>query len=150
MVNLGYGREFTTSILDFCNPFGLVDTDGGSLNKIDRTEWYVFIFEKIYSLFPRGYVDIVLLLCHLYPKARPFKIAAMKSEFRNFGIKDDEILIKFWNDKDYMNSFEKIIQGLHSIAGTHFDNSCYLQAIQYFRMNIENWETNRKNKDEDT
>ena len=140
---------FIRSLLNYCNPFGLQMQTGEAMLFKDVTEAYFYVLVKIVTLFPRGYVDIVLLLCHLYPQCTWFEIGRMKRTVTKTTMSDDVELVKVWNSEKCEDFFRQLMVGLHALSETKFNNAAFLNALELFKMKVETLQMNRKNDEID-
>ena len=58
--------KFVESIIRQVNPMELPKEDGTAYVFLNSQENYVYVMNKIYTIAPRGYVDIEVVLCGLY------------------------------------------------------------------------------------
>ena len=103
----------------------------------DVTEAYFYVMVKVLTLFPRGYVDIVLLLCHLYPQCSSFEIGRMKRTVTKTTATDDVELVKVWNARESENFYRQLMVGLHAVSETKFNNVAFLNALEQFKLKVE-------------
>lgn len=108
------------------NPFGIKDEKGESMLFENYSEVYKYTLEVISREFPRGYIDLSILLNKL--TQQPFSVCKMfvkkKAFLRNFGsnmLFDDYVLICtpgcgiFEKEK-----IEALFKALHTLSETQF------------------------------
>lgn len=108
------------------NPFGIKDEKGESMLFENYTHVYKHTLDVISSEFPRGYIDLALLLNKL--TQQPFSVCKMfvkkKSFVRNFGSNmmfDDYVLICTPENGIFpKEKIEALFKALHTLSETQF------------------------------
>lgn len=130
-------------LLEKFNPFGFKEPDGRSSVFNNYGELYYHIMEKIVTTFPRGYIDIILLIME------EMKISINDAEkiFRKHFMrvfKTEYKLVELWNedDKERDKFFRDLLFCFHSYSGTKFNESYYRDALLKYnernsKLNLE-------------
>lgn len=127
------------------NPFGLRSKQGTPYEFNRISEVYLFLMVKVYTLSPRGYIELPLLLNEIYYHLSFNECKAMAQIFMPLGLKDVQLV-------DYQSVrgklfFESLFKGLHIACETTFDNSSFIEAYRLFKNRME-IEKAKKKQDE--
>lgn len=127
------------------NPFGLRSKQGMPYEFNRISEVYLFLMVKVYTLAPRGYIELPLLLNEIYYHLSFNECKAMVAIFKPLGLREVNLV-------DYQSIigkqfFESLFKGLHLACETTFDNSSFLEAYRLFKNRME-IEKAKKKQDE--
>lgn len=119
-------------IIEKVNPFGICDENGEPLIFADYARLYYFVLMFAKTRFPKGFIDIPLLLHQLIqislPDARRLakRLPFIKTEC--------EIFLCGWEDKESNPKFqaEQLMRALHSLSDTKFSQDFFNWAWEQF------------------
>lgn len=124
------------------NPLAFKDSKGHIMYFKDYDGAYYEMMGRVFMAGPK-YVDLVLLCMDIYGMSKSDS-ERLVSRWRCFGVYDDSVLTnwKFGDDSReesrLRETLKQIAQGLHTVAGTKFNNDMFLSAFYRF--------TKQKNK----
>lgn len=126
------------------NPFGLRTKQGVPYEFLRLSEVYLHVMIKVYSLFPRGYIETALLVSELYAHLSFNECKGIARYMKPMGI--DEVNLVDYRSKEAKDFFERLCKALHSICETAFASSDFSEAYRLFqnRMELEKIKNNGK------
>lgn len=129
-------NSFADLIVKF-NPFGFKEEDGSSMVFRDYGELYKYTLKTLFAQFPRGYIDLPLFV-HLHTKMPLRNCVELVRTFRNMKMISGVYLIKYWDEDDQPKmKFALILQGLHTISNTPFNQSYFDEAWRQCEEDLE-------------
>ena len=121
-------QDFADMIERF-NPFGFKKSNGESLIFETYLGVYKYTLDKLTAMFPRGYVDLVLFLHEMTGMPANDCKQIVKS-WKSLGV-EETMLIEFWSaSPDRSIQLKRIMQALHSLSGTHFNEAYFSEAMR--------------------
>lgn len=128
------------------NPFGVLDSNKEVMKFGTTTDCYRFVIRTIIRLYPRGYIEIPLLIHELtgmpYRECRQFFNDTIR---RNCNV-DEVMLVELWELNDMTDSgrtarkrLMRIIESLHEISETCTNKESYYFALQLLRKEISEY-----------
>lgn len=126
-------RKAFSQLADRFCPFLFVDEAGNLLTYNSREDLYYDTLDKLYHLFPNGFVNLDLFLyeaCHFDAlQTRTLMAMARNSRF----LSSSEIIWEWEFASDFGRSIaERIIRSLHLITDTKFDSDAFRCAYDRF------------------
>ena len=125
------------------NPFGVLDSNKEVMKFETTTDCYRYVIKEIIRLYPRGYIEIPLLIHELtgmpYRECRQF----FNDTIRGYYKVDEVELVELWELNDMTESGSTarkrllhIIDSLHTISETCTNKESYYFALQLLRKDI--------------
>lgn len=144
-----YQNDVVEQLLRRFNPFGLRAKNGSPLEFLQVSESYLYVFKRLYHLFPRGYIEIPFLISGLYHHLSFAECKSCATALEPMGVCSPTLII--WKSEEGKAQLENICKGLHFLCETTFDNVSFLEAYGLFLNYIEiervkNENRNRYNK----
>lgn len=128
--------SFVMSLLQRCNPFGLTTKEGTSMFFQREVESYFYIMVQTWTLAPRGYIEMPLLLRRLYCHL-PFKdCVRVVNGLRTFDIKP-VVQLGEWESRQTRQFFCNLCSALCSLTSVPFCSQYVDQAWQLLLQRIE-------------
>jgi hypothetical protein len=127
---------FIVSLLQKCNPFGLTTTDGKSMFFMQEVESYFYILSKAWTLSPKGYIEVPLLLKSLYCHLQYADCVKIYVALRPFDIQP-VVQLENWSCGSAKKFFNKLCAGLCSITLCKYSAQYVDQAWQLLQQRIE-------------
>ncbi|MBQ3926938.1 MAG: hypothetical protein II706_08120 [Bacteroidaceae bacterium] len=130
------------------NPLGLRFPNGRPYEFNTRTEVYLTVMNRVHALFPRGYIETVLLVSTLYPHLS-FKEAREHATWMEpMGVAP--CVMVDYQHKEASLYFDSFLRALHKICESDFDNNSYKEAWNLFqnRLELETLKQQQKNEQE--
>ena len=132
------GVDFGTVMCRY-NPFGFKDENKEIKLYRDYSMAYYDMLERLFKLFPKGYVSVELFVVETYG-VRLVDCQQFVSNFVSVGLisrVDGELpsgmfLMNWYEKTDYMK-MEQFATALHFLTGTIFNKSMFLDAVARFR-----------------
>lgn len=119
------------------NPYGFTVPNTDKIVPLDFPniiEAYKYTLERLYLMFPRGYIDLTLFVAKNTPldfRDAERYVATMK----RLGIEKDVILIDGWTPSKKRDSTLKLIFiALHTATYTPFQEGFFLTAVNWFNV----------------
>lgn len=135
---LGKEADFGSFMSKF-NPFGFKEKNGEISAYADYRAAYVEMLERLFALFPKGYIDVDLFVVEMYG-VRLVDSWQLLGNFVDVGLIkrcDDElpagVFLMRWDVKSEYFKMEQFATALHFLTGTKFNRSMFLEAVGYFR-----------------
>lgn len=129
-----FGKLDFAALIEQHNPFGIKGSAGNPLFFDDYEEVYSYVLKVVKDMFPRGYIDLVLLiniLTHLNTNECYNVFRGMR------GLWGDQaerlIKINWQNAQDYnelREGLKILMRSLHVISETPFNDVMFEQAFQ--------------------
>lgn len=117
------------------NPFGLRTKQGVPYEFLRLSEVYLHVMIKVYSLFPRGYIETALLVSELYAHLSFKECKSVAFYMKPMGI--DDVNLVDYRSKEAKDFFERLCKALHSICETTFASSDFSEAYRLFQNRME-------------
>lgn len=140
-----YQNDVVENLLRKFNPFGLRSKQGIPYEFMKVSEVYLFVMVKMYSMFPRGYVETPLFLAELYPHLTFSECKAYASEMESLGV--NPVTLTTYETKEGKQFLESLCRGLHFLCETVFDNASFLEAYRLLLNRIELDRQKNENRD---
>lgn len=135
---LGKEADFG-SIMSKYNPLGFKEKNGEISTFADYRAAYVEMLDRLFMLFPKGYVDVDLFVVETYG-VRLSDSWQLLGNFVDVGLikrYDDELpaalFLMRWDVKSEYFKMEQFATALHFLTGTTFNRSMFLEAVAIFR-----------------
>lgn len=135
--NIFEAKDFETLIMQH-NPFAVKAMDGRIQFFTNYCEVYEYVLNILYCQYPRGYVDLVLLVSDL----TRLKVGDCELVFRDmrsiWGETPERMIAYNWDSTDRTDhkGLEEVMKCLHIISGTQFDEEAFAQAMDQFRIKL--------------
>lgn len=130
-------KDFETLIMQH-NPFAIKATDGSIQFFATYSEVYLYVLNVLYIQYPRGYVDLILLVSDL----TRLKAGDCEQVFRDmrsiWGATPEKMIVYKWDSTDRADhkGLEEVMKCLHIISGTQFDEEAFAKAMDLFRIKL--------------
>ena len=135
--NIYEAKDFETLIMQH-NPFAIKAMDGRIHFFATYSEVYLYVLNVLYMQYPRGYVDLILLVSDL----TKLKASDCEQVFRDmrsiWGATPEKMIVYKWDSTDRADhkGLEEIMKCLHIISGTQFDEEAFAKAMDLFRIKL--------------
>ncbi len=119
-------------MLERHNPLLLRDEAGGYLLFETWGRMYVWVLERMLSLFPRGYVDLRLLMHEL--TGLDMEACDQVVRLSLLGTARRGFVMLHWQESDTerYRSLELVMTLLHKVTQTRLDHTWFVQAVDTF------------------
>ena len=120
------------------NPFAIKVIDGSIKFFATYTDVYLYVLNVLYMGYPRGYVDLILLVSDL----TRLKVSDCEQVFRDmrsiWGPTPEKMIVYKWDSTDRADhkGLEEVMKCLHIISGTQFDEEAFAKALDLFRIKL--------------
>ena len=128
-------QDVVENLLRKFNPFGLRSKQGVPYEFVRVSDSYLTLMVRVYTSFPRGYVELPLLIHELYNHLSPKECMKVAESMASFGLEMIELID--YQGKEGKRKLESICRSLHHLCDTTFDNASFLEAYRLFQNRLE-------------
>lgn len=140
-----YDNDVVENLLRKFNPFGLRSKQGVPYEFMRVSEIYLFVLVKLYTMFPRGYIEMALFISELYAHLSFAECKGCVEKMKELGVAP--VLQIKYDTKQGKQALESICRGLHYLCETSFDNASFLEAYRLLLNRIEMESQKNENRD---
>lgn len=130
-----YQDDVVENLLRKFNPFGLRSKQGIPFEFMKTTEVYLHVMVVLLVTFPRGYIELPLLLSTLYSHLTFKECKDYAESMGSMGV--EQLALIDYEGKDGKQYIERFCRALHSICETPFDGNSFAEAYRLFLNRIE-------------
>lgn len=138
-------NDVIENLLRKFNPFGLRSKQGLPYEFMKVSEIYLFVLVKLWTLFPRGYIEMPLFISELYHHLSFNECKACVSQMESLGV--EPVMFFNYETKDGKQKLENICRGLHFLCETQFVSDSFTEAYRLLLNRIELEKQKKKNED---
>lgn len=131
IVNKGVMVE---SMLQKFNPFAFVSSNGDTMIYATTVDAYIAMMMHVYTAFPRGYIEMPLLIKSFYPHLAWKDCCKVTDDIKTFGLQAIEH-VDFHTPNAKM-FFCKLAGALCSLTGTKYSEYYVTEGYQIFKNRI--------------
>lgn len=134
-----YLGRMAQTLLSKYNPFGFTMDDGSSMVFESVTSAYMVFLTTTWIGFPRGYIEMPLLIMKHYRHITYKEAMKICIAFKPLGV-DMVVTIDSYESKSGKDALERICRALCSISNVAFNEYAFKEAYQLLihRIEIEN------------
>lgn len=142
-----YQNDVVENLLRKFNPFGLRSKNGMPYEFMRVSEIYLFVMVKLYTMSPRGYIEIPLFISELYAHLSFSECKACAGQLESLGV--EPVMHINYETKEGKQKIENILKGLHFLCETSFDSASFTEAYRLLLNRIELEKVKKKDEDRD-
>ena len=142
-----YDEKVLQTFLSKYNPFGFTMDDGSPMEFCSASSAYMTFLVGAWVSFPRGYIEMPLLLMKNYKELDYQGAVKVAQSFKTIGV-DMVVAFGSYESKKAKQTLECICRALCAYAGTSFSEICFKEAygLLLHRIEVEKLK-NKKQKD---
>lgn len=140
-----YQNDVVENLRRKFNPFGLRSKNGTPYEFMRVSEIYLFVMVKLYTMFPRGYIEIPLFISELYAHLSFSECKACASQLESLGV--EPVMHINYETREGKQKLENICKGLHFLCETTFENASFTEAYRLLLNRIELEKVKKKDED---
>lgn len=142
-----YDEKVLQTFLSKYNPFGFTMEDGTPMEFCSASSAYMTFLVGAWVSFPRGYIELPLLLMKNYKEIDYQDAVKVAQGFKTIGV-DMVIAFGSYESKRAKQALECICRAFCAYAGTSFSEICFKEAYDLLlhRIEVETIKSNAKNK----